>query len=309
MALFTRLLFKMLPKVDGMTTYADQLLMYDNLDRPFMETFTPEVREFLKLLPLKVHFTTVILCVEGRVDIKCNMKDLSIKERGLAVIPSGSNAEKLDFADNSTVIVIVVPNSTFAPPAGAHNSVYSASDFTSPLAIEMEHGEMLQGISVYRLLKDQLNFAEHDVNSDLVKAYVMLMAGIAAVSFQRWKARNRKDRISAKEQIYRDFLNCLSEYYREHRDVAFYASCANLTPKYFASVIYECSGNHPLDMIKEQVVLDAQSLLKQGYSIVQVCEALHFTSQSQFTNYFKAAVGVPPGEFLKNKGLISMRVE
>ena len=85
------------------------------------------------------------------------------------------------------------------------------------------------------------------------------------------------------------------------KDIAYYAAKAGLTPKYFASVIYEVSGTHPLDLVKEQVVLDAQHLLKEGKSIKEVCSILNFSSQSQFTSYFKTAVGIPPGEFIKSR--------
>lgn len=283
-----------------MTSYSDQLVMYDNLDRPLSETYSEEVKAFLKQLPGKVSFTVVILCLEGEVEIQCNLKNFNLKKNGLIVIPQGTKAEKLDFLPNSRVVALVVPNTSYAPPSSFHNSIYAASNFTSPTVIELEDHEVNQGIHVYRMLKEQLQGQEKDVNSDLVKAYILLMAGVAAVAFQRWKIRSNKVKVSSKEQIYGEFLDRLSEDYREHRDVAYYAQAAGLSPKYFASVIFETSGSHPLDLIREQVVLDAQGLLKSGKSIVQVCEILNFSSQSQFTNYFKAAVGMPPGEFIKN---------
>lgn len=299
MALFTRLFFKMLPKVKGMTSYSDLLMMYDNLDNPLADTFSQEVKDFLGMLPMKINFTVVILCVEGGVDIQCNLKDLSVKKNGLVVIPAGSKAEKVEIHDDSTVIVLVIPDQTYAPPTSFHDATYAASNFTSPTRIELEDSEMVQGINIYRMLRSQLKMDEKNVSPDLVKAYMLLLAGIAAVAFQRWRIRSKKHKLTNKEQIYHDFLRILSEEYRSHRDVAFYAEQLDLTPKYFASVIYDASGNHPLDLIKEQVILDAQNLLKSGIPIAEVCETLNFASQSQFTSYFKSAVGMPPGEFLK----------
>lgn len=290
----------MMPKVEGMTSYSDLLLMYDNLDTPLSETYSPEIKNFLNMLPMRINFTVVILCVQGHVDIQCNLKDLSIDKNGLVVIPSGTKAEKLEIQDDSKVVVMVVPDQTFAPPSNFHNSTYASANFTSPTCIELEDHEMRQGVDVYRLLKAQLKNDEEKVNTDLVKAYILLLAGVAAVGFQRWRMRSKKEKLSSKEQIYRDFLHQLSEDYRKHRDVSHYAKCQDLTSKYFASVIYDVSGHHPLDLIKEQVVMDAQNLLKNGKTIMEVCEILNFSSQSQFTNYFKSAVGVPPGEFLKS---------
>lgn len=298
--IFTRLLFKMMPRVAGMTSYSDQLLMYDNLDTPLSETYTDEVREFLKMLPVKVNFTVVILCIEGSVEMSCNLKNLIIRRNGLLVIPPGTKAESLEIRPSSRVVVMVVPNPDFAPPSSFQNSIYATSNFTSPTVIELEDHEVRQSVSVYRMLKEQLTGEQKAVNSDLVKAYILLMAGVAAVAFQRWKMRNNKVKQSSKELIYAEFLTRLAEDFHEHRDVAYYANAAGLTPKYFASVIYDASASHPLDLIREQVVLEAQRMLKNGAGITEVCKALNFSSQSQFTNYFKAAVGMPPGEFVKS---------
>lgn len=299
MGLFSKLLFKMLPKVDGMVTYSNLLLMYDNLDSPLEETYTPEIKSFLKMLPLRINFIVVILCVQGEVRLKCNLKEYKLQPNGLIVLPSGTKAEAMDLADDSKVIVIVLPDQTYAPPASIHNSIYSMENFTAPFNIKLENTEVQSGIGVYRLLKAALQGDPDKVNADLVKSYMLLLGGIAAVGFQRWKLSNRKQKVSNKEQIYKDFLYQLSEEYREFRDVSHYAQNAGLTPKYFASVIYDASGHHPLDIIKEQVINDAKSLLQQGKSVGEVCDILHFSSQSQFTSYFKAAVGVPPREFMK----------
>ncbi len=299
MALLARLLLKMLPKAPGMLTYSDQLLMYDNLDVPIDEAYTSDIKEFLGLLPMKLSFTAVILCVEGEVALRCNMKDVTLTKNSLAIIPPGTKAEYLDLRKDCKVIVLVTPSQKFAPPASFHNNIYTPDNFTSPIFVEMEEGEVRRSVSIYRLLRMQLKEDEKDVNADLVSAYILLLAGVVAVALQRWKLRNRKT-ASNKEQIYSEFLNNLSEHYREHRDVAFYASLAGLSPKYFATVIFDASGNHPLDLIREQVIMDAHNLLKKGMPISEVCAILNFSSQSQFTNYFKTAMGVPPGEFVKN---------
>lgn len=301
--LITRLLFKMMPKVAGMTSYAGQLIMYDNLDHPIGETYNENIKAFLKMLPMTVDFTVVILCVDGHVNLRCNLRDFALQRNSLVVIPQGTQAEKLELMNDATVVVMALPNLSYAPPSSFHNSIFASSNFTSTTFIEMEDSEVKQALGIYRMLKQQIATDEKEVNSDLVRAYILLMAGVSAVAFQRWKIRNKQTKISKKENIYKEFLTRLSEEYREHRDVAYYAEQAGLTPKYFASTIYDASGNHPLDLIKEQVVLDAQQLLKNGKSISEVCEILNFSSQSQFTNYFKAAVGVPPGEFLKSQGL------
>lgn len=297
--LFTHLLFKMLPKANGMVNYSDLLIMYDNLDTPLAQTYTPEIKAFLRLLPMKVKVAVAMLCVEGEVTLQCNLKDLSIKKNGLAVIPPGSVAEKLELKDDSKVVVIVVPDQRLAPPSDFHNNTYARGNFTSAVSITLEDSEAKSGIEAYKMLKSLLEGDKDKINADLVKAYMTVLAGIAAIGFQRNLLSHKKNKTSNREQIYTDFLLKLSEDYRQHRDVSYYAAAAGLSPKYFASVIYDASGHHPLELIREQVISDACALLKKGVSIAEVCSILNFTSQSQFTTYFKGATGMTPSAYNK----------
>lgn len=291
----------MMPHVDGMASYKDKLLMYDNIDTPLSESYTPEIKAFLHMLPMKINFAVAILCLEGKVEIKCNLADYSVTKNGLVVIPGGSKAEKVDIADDSKLIAIAVPDSTYTPEDGSHDSVYNNSNFTSPISIELEDAEVTGGVGAYKLLKALLNGNKTMITDDLVKAYMNVLAGIASVGFKRATQRHRKAKLSSQEQIYKNFLTNMSENYRMHRDVSFYAEMEDLTPKYFAKAIYEASGRRPLDLIKEQVIIDAKALLKKGTPIQEVCNILNFSSQSQFSTYFKGATGKTPGDFLRKK--------
>ena len=73
-----------------------------------------------------------------------------------------------------------------------------------------------------------------------------------------------------------------------------------LTPKYLSQVIYQASGRHAGEWIKDYVILEAKILLKSGkYTVQQVGDMLNFANASFFGKYFKAATGCSPKQFQK----------
>ena len=91
------------------------------------------------------------------------------------------------------------------------------------------------------------------------------------------------------------FYNLILQYYKDSREVGFYAKKLCLTPKYLSVIIKEFTGNSALGWINDYVILEAKSLLKStNMTIQQISDELNFPSQSFFGKYFKRLVGVSP---------------
>lgn len=104
--------------------------------------------------------------------------------------------------------------------------------------------------------------------------------------------KDTKDVRNRSKHLFDTFLNLVQRYYTHERSITFYASEMCLTPKYLAQVIYQESGRHAGEWIKDCVILEAKALLKSGkYTAQQVSDMLNFANASFFGKYFKAAVG------------------
>lgn len=291
----------MLPSVESMVSYSDQLVLYDNLNTPLLSTLTSEIESFIGDLPKRIDFAIILLCVKGRIEIDCNLRNLVAGPKGLLVLVPGTIAERIYIDPDSTLIVLSVPDQNYAPESSFQNATYVQRNFTSPIAIELDDEVFHSGIESYKQLKNAIVTMGDKMSDDLVKAYIMVMAGLAAVNLQKWMIAHPQGAKPSKEQVLKQFLTNVEEYHREHRDVSFYADKAGLSPKYFAKIIHASSMKHPLDWIKSYVILDAKSMLKSGeFSIGDICEALHFASRAQFNRYFKDSVGLSPMEYAKS---------
>ena len=104
-----------------------------------------------------------------------------------------------------------------------------------------------------------------------------------------------------KDKIFQNFMITLYRYYRQERDVTFYADKQCLSARYFSSVIKEKSGSSALQWIIQNVITEAKYLLDNtDLSIKEITTKLNFPTQSFYGKYFKQYVGISPKEY-RNK--------
>ncbi|MDE6498193.1 MAG: helix-turn-helix transcriptional regulator [Muribaculaceae bacterium] len=108
--------------------------------------------------------------------------------------------------------------------------------------------------------------------------------------------------LSRADTVFMRFLSILTRDFREHREVSYYASCLNLTPRYFATIVRERSGMPPGGWIARFVIAEAKRLLSNSEnSVKEVAVALSFPNQSFFGRYFRQNTGIAPGEYRRHK--------
>lgn len=107
--------------------------------------------------------------------------------------------------------------------------------------------------------------------------------------------------LSRADTLFTRFLTLLSKYFRNEREVGFYAGELGLTPRYFAAIIRDKSGMSPVGWIARFVVSEAKTLLANpDMSIKEVAMQLNFPNQSFFGRYFKQHTGMAPGEYRRH---------
>ena len=98
--------------------------------------------------------------------------------------------------------------------------------------------------------------------------------------------------------IYNQLLFSLSQNFRTHHSVSFYAAEQCLTPRYFSTIVREKSGRNALQWIMMFIIAEAKKLLSDpDPSIKEIAETLGFSNQSFFGRYFKQYVGLSPMAF------------
>ena len=103
--------------------------------------------------------------------------------------------------------------------------------------------------------------------------------------------------ISRPEAIYRGFLELLTTLPVRQRDVKWYADRLCISSKYLSKVCRMCSGRSASDWIREYVMYDIRSHLKNSsLSIKEVANRLGFSSLTFFGKSVRRWFGVSPSE-------------
>ena len=94
-----------------------------------------------------------------------------------------------------------------------------------------------------------------------------------------------------KDRIFQSFIFSLSQNFRTHHSVSFYAAEQCLTPRYFSTIIREKSGRNALQWIMMFIIAEAKKLLSDpDPSIKEIAETLGFSNQSLLRPLFQKAI-------------------
>lgn len=101
------------------------------------------------------------------------------------------------------------------------------------------------------------------------------------------------------KRVSMQFHSDLTQHFRKHHDVGFYAERVCLTPKYFSAVVKQETGHNAAYWIRVKIIAEAKMLLhvRHDLSLKVIADMLGFGEQASFSRYFKRETGVSPTEF------------
>ena len=103
-------------------------------------------------------------------------------------------------------------------------------------------------------------------------------------------------------EYFERLLKLLSENFREHRTVEFYAEKMNVSSKHLSRVVRSLTDKSVHQWIDEFVVLEIKNMLRYSdMSIQQISYSLNFPNPSFMGQYFKRITGMTPGDYKKTK--------
>lgn len=91
------------------------------------------------------------------------------------------------------------------------------------------------------------------------------------------------------------FMMLMERDYKLSRNVNYYASLMNITPKYLTTIVCQVTGHTPKEIIDQYVILQIKMQLKRTpQSVKEIAWEYHFADVSFFCRYFKKHTGMTP---------------
>jgi AraC family transcriptional regulator, transcriptional activator of pobA len=160
--------------------------------------------------------------------------------------------------------------------------------------IQLTDEQVKKGKSLFELLKVLKD--EKEAIPGIVYSLLMLVNSFHSIQ----NGQPKSGRVSRREEIAHAFRKLVGAHFTRHKEVAYYATLLNITPKYLSEVLQVELGKPAKVFIDEFVMMEAKSLLKQTtMSVQEICHCLGFEDASHFTKAFKKLAKNTPTEYRK----------
>ena len=254
------------------------------------------------LAPCRVDALVMLVCVRGEVSFTSHSRDYTIEENRFFVA-STSVLHLSAVADSEFYMLVFSSDFLMGANIDVGFIARMVSQFRANAFItSLSKGE-LQGIC--RLFETlHLNYISSKrseyMNLSLRHVYCAMIYRIAdsLLDVKDVPSVGVKDRSS---EYFERLIRLLSENYREHRNVEFYATQMCISSKHLSRVIRNFTGKSVHQWIDEFVALEIKNMLRHSkLSIQQISNELNFPNPSFFGKYFKRITGMTPGEYKKS---------
>ena len=292
----------MLPFNERACVYHDELFLADNFDEPHGNIHlsnNPQILTFISSpYPFKIECALTLLCLDGYMRVSLNLTEYRLQRNGLQIVTPGSIGQCLEISPDCRMALIAFAHIGNLPEGNPQSALIVRKFLIDNAMLQLSDREMGEMIGFYHQIRQQLVQPERLFTHEIINSYIQIFYYSLCQLMSPYIEQQDTQYVSRKKQIFDQFTLLLRQHYTQERSISFYAEKLSITPKYLSQVIYDISGQHARNWIRDYVILEAKALLKSGqYNVQQVSDMLNFANQSFFGVYFKKAVGCSPSAY------------
>ena len=245
------------------------------------------------------HYGAIIICRSGKANIQINFDDWQLFEGAVITI----------FPND---VIRLMPDET-EEPFLVEMLQYDAA-MLREASLQLEH-------TVYEQLRQDRCRQDSPVVTDIINnmfrllhvyfdqvgctcisQLVLLQLKAFFIGFHEYLQRNPRTTKSNGEsprmrEMFNRFMMLVERDYKLSRDVAYYASQMNITPKYLTLIVRQMTHETPKHIIDHYTILQLKlQLTASRQSVKEIAWEYHFNDVSFFCRYFKRHTGLTPME-------------
>ena len=297
----------MIPLSGNAISLDNDLILNDNFNQPSMWTPNLPLNDeglftFPLPTPYKQMFVYLMVCTEGEIRMRINLEEFCLHAYDVILIFPGFIIDWMRARPGTKCAALCFNESAFVSEGNWPSLNVIRQNMLRPLLMPLKERQIKMLLPMYNLIREICASEEFGFKRDALAGCLRIMAS----SLAHWITVNTEDEEplvqSRNEHLFKNFLSEVQIHCSTERKISYYAKKFCISPKYFAKLIYDTSGRHASDWIREYVILEAKAMLRTGtYTVQEVSDALHFPNSSFFGKYFKAAVGYSPRKYAMEK--------
>ena len=262
--------------------------------RLFLTTLSSFVKE-----QQMAHYGAIIICRSGKANIQVNFDDWLLFEGAVITI----------FPND---VIRLMPDET-EEPFLVEMLQYDAA-MLREASLQLEH-TVYEQLRQDRCRQDSpvvtniinnmfrlLHVYFDQVGCTCISQLVLLQLKAFFIGFHEYLQRNPRTTKSNGEsprmhEMFNRFMMLVERDYKLSRDVAYYASQMNITPKYLTLIVRQMTHETPKHIIDHYTILQLKlQLIASRQSVKEIAWEYHFNDVSFFCRYFKRHTGLTPME-------------
>lgn len=262
--------------------------------RLFLTTLSSFVKE-----QQMAHYGAIIICRSGKANIQVNFDDWQLFEGAVITI----------FPND---VIRLMPDET-EEPFLVEMLQYDAA-MLREASLQLEH-TVYEQLRQDRCRQDSpvvtniinnmfrlLHVYFDQVGCTCISQLVLLQLKAFFIGFHEYLQRNPRTTKSNGEsprmrEMFNRFMMLVERDYKLSRDVAYYASQMNITPKYLTLIVRQMTHETPKHIIDHYTILQLKlQLTASRQSVKEISWEYHFNDVSFFCRYFKRHTGLTPME-------------
>jgi AraC family transcriptional regulator, transcriptional activator of pobA len=179
--------------------------------------------------------------------------------------------------------------------------IFNASYNSSPIAFDA--GGWSKITTIFTALKQEHFSAVRTPNKSTLRFLLLAFAS----KVNEYADRSDHSHPNQTDTV-KSFFSLLERYFKESRDVSFYASRLNVTSKMLSQVLSKATGMTASQAINNRLIIEAKRDLSfSGKSIEEIAFDLGFIDQLYFSRFFKKSASSTPQNFRKSHTVVPIQ--
>lgn len=240
------------------------------------------------------HYGAIIICRSGKANIQINFDDWQLFEGAvITIFPNDVIRLMPDETEEPFLVEMLQYDAAMLREASLQleHTVYEQLRQDSPVVTNIIN-------NMFRLLHVYFD----QVGCTCISQLVLLQLKTFFIGFHEYLQRNPRTTKSNGEsprmrEMFNRFMMLVERDYKLSRDVAYYASQMNITPKYLTLIVRQMTHETPKHIIDHYTILQLKlQLTASRQSVKEIAWEYHFNDVSFFCRYFKRHTGLTPME-------------